>query len=507
MKKLPIGIQTFREIIKDGYIYIDKTKEAYELITDYKYVFLSRPRRFGKSLFLDTLKEIFEGNSELFRGLFIYEKYDFKQFPVIKIDLSGDFSSLENTMETTRHILRKNAERLGVKCDATNPSIMLDQLINEAFKKYKNRVVVLVDEYDKPILDNIDNLDIAKKNRDFLRGVYSQLKSNDEFLRFVFLTGITKFSKASIFSGLNNLEDISLNPNFGNVCGYTQDNLKNEFNEYTKDLDLDKIGEWYNGYYFLKDEIYNPYDVLKILKYKRFGNYWFESGNPYFLIEMLKRNKYFIPQLENLTVREELLNSFDVENLKLEVLLYQTGYLTIDNVSVGLDGTYRYTLKIPNREVQISLNRLIIDYLTQKTDDVKREELLNALFDSNFEGLKSTLSSIFASIPYTNYVKNTIGDYEGYYASVIYAYLASLGVKVIAEDTTNTGRIDMTLFVGNKVYILEFKVDDSGALDQIKKRKYFEKYLSLKREIYLVGIEFDSNVKNIKDLKWEKVEV
>ena len=226
MKKLPIGIQTFSDIINENYLYIDKTKYALDLIEDYKYVFLSRPRRFGKSLFLDTLQEIFLGNKELFKGLYIYDKYQFEEYPVIRIDWSGNFKTLQNTEQRALEILENNQKRLGISCKRTNPSGCLEELIQNSYEKYNKRVIILIDEYDKPILDNLDNPQRAEENRDFLRGMYIQLKANDRYIKFAFLTGISKFSKASIFSGLKQIEDISLSSDFGDICGYTQEDIE-----------------------------------------------------------------------------------------------------------------------------------------------------------------------------------------------------------------------------------------------------------------------------------------
>ncbi len=506
MQKLPIGIQTFENIIEDNYLYIDKTKEAFDLINSYKYIFLSRPRRFGKSLFLDTLQNIFEAKRELFKDLYIYDKWDWSiTYPVIKIDWAGNFKSLESTQKKKKKILKDNQKRLKIDCDIDeNASSCFASLIQKCYEKYNQKVVVLIDEYDKPILDNLDNIDRAKENRDFLRGLYIQLKANDRYLKFAFLTGISKFSKASIFSGLNNLVDISLMPKFGNICGYTHENIKNEFYEYSKDFDLEKVKQWYNGYYFLKDRIYNPFDILRLFDSKEFANYWWESGQAYSLIEMLKRGSYYIPNLENLIATKDLLNSFEIEDLKLEVLLYQAGYLTIKEQFIDFDETMSYKLTVPNKELQISLNKLIIDYLTKRVDDSFRRNIFNTLKDANLEEFKNNLISLFASIPYNNYVKNEIGEFEGYYASVIYAYLASLGVRIIAEDTTNRGRIDMTLFIFEKIYIIEFKVDSKDALEQIKSKQYHKKYLNEAKDIYLVGIGFDSKDKNISNFEWER---
>ena len=504
MKKLPIGIQTFEKIIKGDYVYVDKTKEMYDLINSYSYVFLSRPRRFGKSLFVDTLQSLFEGKKELFKGLYIYDKWEFEKYPIIKIDWAGDFTKFESTQKATLFILEKNQKRLKIECKTDdNPSTCFARLIQEAYEKYQKPVVVLIDEYDKPILDNLNNPQRAMENRDFLRGIYIQLKANDAYIKFVFLTGISKFSKASIFSGLNNLTDISLMPKYGNICGYTHEDLKESFKEYSRNFDLEKVKEWYNGYYFLKDRIYNPFDVLRVFDSGQFKNYWWESGNSYSLITLLKRNNYYIPNLENLKVSEELINTFEVDSLKLEVLLYQSGYLTIDKV-IEEEFETEYKLKVPNREVQMSLNKLFIEYLTDNINNQQRKSLYLALKETNLEEFKNALISLFSSIPYNNYVKNNISSYEGYYASVIYSYLASLGLPIIAEDVTNRGRIDLTIKFKEKIYIIEFKVGDDDALKQIKEKKYHQKYLNKDNEVYLIGINFDEDEKNISRFEWKK---
>jgi len=514
MKKLPIGIQTFSEIINNNYIYIDKTDIALDLIQNYKYSFLSRPRRFGKSLFLDTLHNIFEGNKELFKGLAIYDKWDFDDtYPVIKISWGGDFKTLENTHKTAIKILQINQDRLGIECDKTDiPSDCFRDLIIKAHQKYKKPVVILIDEYDKPILDNLENPQRALENRDFLRSFYVMMKENDAHIKFAFLTGISKFSKANIFSGLNNLIDISLRPKYATICGYTQNDLETSFLPYLKDVDMQRVKEWYNGYNFLGDRVYNPFDILKFIKNDfMFKNYWWESGNPYFLITLLKQKPYNLPDLENITVGDELLNSFEVEKLRLEVLLFQSGYLTIDKQIASPLGV-KYTLKVPNLEVQLSLNTLFLDYLCNSTYDMERLGLHEALQVGDMEIFKDTFTSLFASIPYNNYVKNNIGEYEGYYASVFYAYLSASGFNIVAEDVTNSGRIDLTLLLKEQIYILEFKLSsfkdkktNNTALEQIKEKNYAKKYQNQNKPIYLVGIEFDEDEKNISSFEWERV--
>ena len=512
MQKLPIGIQTFKDIKDENYLYIDKTKEAYELIEGAgRYFFLSRPRRFGKSLFIDTLHNIFEGNKELFKGLYIYDKYDFKPYPVIKISWAGaDYQTLEDFEAKTDAIFRQNQVRLGVECKQTRPNRCFEELIQNIYKKYNQKVVVLVDEYDKPILNVIENPIKAKENREIIKGIYEVLKDNDAYIRFAFLTGVSKFSKASIFSGLNMLTDISLNPKYGNICGYTQNDIETTFKPYLQGVNLEKVKEWYNGYNFLKDSLYNPFDILQFITNDYlFRAYWFETGSPTFLLKLIKEKNYFLPKLSNLIVDEKLVSSFDIDKIDIEVLLYQAGYLTIEEMIIDEDDDIYYKLKLPNKEVKKSLFDYIIRYLTNQssTREIK-SPLFKSLKQADLQTLKQTIISLFASIPYNNYTKNDIANYEGYYASVLYAYFASLGIQIIGEDATNKGRIDLTLFVEEKIYILEFKVIESGdnALEQIKQKNYHQKYLSQNKDIYLIGIKFDKKERNIESFDWEKID-
>ena len=514
MQKLPIGIQTFSHIREENYIYIDKTKEAYELIENYRYAFLSRPRRFGKSLFLDTLRNIFEGNKKLFKGLYIYDKQDWSvKYPVIKISWDGSLQTLEDLNQKLFLALEHNQKKLGIECIKDDSAIVyFERLIKETYEKYNQRVVVLIDEYDRAILDVIENTNQAKINREFLKGLYSVFKGVDEYIKFVFLTGISKFSKASIFSGLNMLEDISLNKKFGNICGYTQQDIETSFLPYLDEVDLEKLKAWYNGYNFLKDSVYNPFDILQFIKNdKIFDNYWFSSGTPTFLIKLIEKNNYFLPKLSNLTIGKQLLDSFDIENIDLEVILYQSGYLTIDKVLSTPFDTIEYKLKLPNKEVKISFNDTIIAHIAKNAIPKAKTDIYMALINSELDKFKEIFVSIFASIPYNNFTNNNISNYEGFYASVIYVYLQSLGLEIIGEDVTNKGRIDLTIKLEDKIYIMEFKLmSDSNsnrniALKQIKQKKYHRKYLNENKEIYLIGIEFDQKLKNISSFEWEKV--
>ncbi|AHF01847.1 ATPase AAA [Thiomicrospira aerophila AL3] len=519
MKKLPIGIQTFSEIREDGYVYIDKTALAYELLQSYKYVFLSRPRRFGKSLFLDTLRNIFEGNKHFFAGLAIENKWDWAvRYPVIRISFaSGKIENRAHLDESILRTLRENQHYLDIECEERDSVAgCFSELIRKAHAKYNQKVVVLVDEYDKPILDNITDTAVAKEIRDGLVNFYSVIKGSDEFLRFAFLTGVSKFTKTSIFSGLNNITDISLNRKFGDICGYSQHDVDTTFAPYMKGVDREKVKAWYNGYNFLGSQMYNPFDILKFIANEHtFRNYWFESGTPTFLIELIKKQHYFLPSLTNLRVDEKLLNSFDIDNLDLEVILYQSGYLTIDRVQTLGVKTYYY-LKLPNLEVKASLTDYILKLFNNSPSNQADIQVNThmALLENNMDSFKQALSSMFASIPYNNYTHNAIQNYEGFYASVIYVYLQSLGLNIIGEDVTNQGRIDLTVIMDHAIYIMEFKVDhpdkpssqsSTNALQQIKDKRYVDKYLAVKKPIYLIGIHFNAEQKNIAQFEWEQL--
>lgn len=505
MKKLPIGISTFSQIIEGDYIYIDKTREALELIENYKYVFLSRPRRFGKSLFLDTLAEIFSGNKNLFRGLYIHDGYQFENYPIIRISFSGDLRSPEGLRNMIYAALRENQKRLGVACDdATNFAVCFKELIQNVFDAYQQGVVILIDEYDKAILDNLDQLNIAFENREIIKSFYSVMKDSDRYIRFVFLTGVSKFTKTSIFSGLNNLVDISIKPQFAQICGYSAVELRQYFPELFHKTDYNKVTEWYNGYSFMGEKVFNPYDILLFIdNYYQFRSYWFETGTPSFLVKLIREKRYYIPNLEYLQSDSSLINSFDIEDIALESILFQSGYLTIANVQHRRD-RYLYTLTYPNKEVRLSFADNLLNYLVDKT---KKNSILDDLYsiflEERLEILKANLQQLFASIAY-NITNNEIDRYEGFYASVVYAYLASLGFQIIAEDVTNRGRMDLTLLTEDTAYIFEFKVRDEDPLRQIKTMRYYEKYA--KYQTWLIGIVFDVASRNITRFVYEKAE-
>ncbi len=513
MKRLPIGIQTFSEIIEDNCFYVDKTEIAYRLASKGKYYFLSRPRRFGKSLFCDTLAEMFKGNKKLFKGLAVYDKWNWEEnFPVIRISFgSGGFKDLLDLHREMQRIFAYNNNELGlgaVQNDIEDYRGMLFTIINACYLKYNKKVVIIIDEYDKPVIDNITDREASRINRDTLKNFYSAIKDSDQFIRFVFITGVSKFSKMNLFSGLNNLEDITIDPNYATITGYTHNDIQTIFPEYLEGVDLERVRKWYNGYNYFGAPIYNPFDILLFFsKNGMFRNYWWSTGNPSFLIEKLKEKLLYIPELEQITIGEELLDSFDIEHIDLVALLWHTGYLTFDSL-IDYGGKISYKMKIPNLEILYSLNALFFDFLTDLKLFRNTKELpaAKSILEHDFDKMKDVLSALFASIPYSNYANNIIANYEGYYASVVYTFLASIGFEIIAEDITSRGRVDLTIKTQSSIVIIEFKVDSSeNALKQIKEKRYFEKYLGNGKDIYLLGIHFDSVKRNVSEFIYEKV--
>ena len=528
MKKLPIGIQTFSEIITENYYYVDKTEILARLVNSGKYYFLSRPRRFGKSLFLDTLREAFLGSKELFKGLYLENNWDWnRKHPVIRIDFGSGALNDPNLLQTIiLDILEENAKRYEVTLTREAVSSRFRELIIELEKKFSSKAVILVDEYDKPILDNITNKEIAREMRDGLRNLYSVIKGADAFIKFVFIAGVSKFSRINLFSGLNNLEDITLNRNSATVCGYTQSELTEVFHDALTDVNMDKLKLWYNGYNFLGDSVYNPFDILPFLKNKEYKNYWFETGNPSFLIDLIKERKYNSININKVKLTDTAMSSFDVDSIQLENLLFQTGYLTIKDTKQMQANTVYY-LKYPNLEVRCSLTDVILNYLIGENDpkENNKMDLYEALQENNLDKIKNVFYAFFASIPHDWYRKNLLADYEGYYASIFYCYFTAIGMDVRAEDVTNHGQVDMTVFFEDRVYVFEFKViemaEAGSALQQIKDKRYYEKYLtdadsvgthgdvgthgraSLQGNIYLIGVEFSRDNRNITNYEWE----
>ena len=505
-RKLPIGIQTFREVREDGYYYVDKTGHVKTLLEGGKHYFLSRPRRFGKSLFLDTLKELFEGSEELFQGLAIHAGgWDWSvRNPVVRLDFSsGSFGSVDDLYAEVADQLDVVAADAGIELAGRTAPIRFRQLIRELHRRTGQRVAVLVDEYDKPILDALETPDVARANRDYLRGLYSTIKSSDAEVRFTFLTGVSRLSRVSVFSGLNNLTDLTMDPRYSAVCGYTEADLDTVFAPELAGLDRERIRDWYSGYNWLGAEtVYNPFDILPLLDKREFGCYWFETGTPGFLVETLFRRGVSALALDGLLSSDDLLSSFDVGAIATEALLFQTGYLTIKDVR-DRGGVRSYRLGYPNREVRQSFNRSLLRHLVQDaTRQTANSDRLYDLMEGNdFAGMKALFEAFFASIPYEWYTNNAVASYEGYYASVFYSYFAASGFDVTVEDSSNRGRADMAVRFAGNVYLFEFKVveqaTEGAALTQLRERGYADKYRASGEPIHLIGVEFSKSTRNV----------
>ena len=376
-------------------------------------------------------------------------------------------------------------------------------LLRSLHERSGQRVAVLVDEYDKPILDALETPEIARANRDYLRGLYGVIKASDAHVRFTFVTGVSKFTKVSLFSDLNNLTDITLDPAYSSICGYTEGDLETVFAPEMAGLDRERVREWYNGYSWLgAEKVYNPYDVLLLLRRHKFAAHWFETGTPAFLVDTLFERRVTSVSLDDMIGTEELLSAFDVGNIGTEALLFQTGYLTIMGEE-ELGGMALYRLGYPNREVRQSLNRVLLRHLVQ---DAERQtansmRLARLLEAHDCAGLKELFHAFFASIPYQWYMNNQIADYEGFYASVVYSYFAGLGYEIAVEESSSQGRLDMAVRTGGHVYLFEFKVVEmappGAALAQLRERRYADKYRGGGEPIHLIGVEFSRETRNV----------
>ena len=511
-RMLPIGIQTFRKIREQNCYYVDKTPFVKALVDGGSHYFLSRPRRFGKSLFLDTLKEAFEGNQALFEGLAIHDSWDWTvRHPVLRLSFgSGNFKESGQVQGSLAEQLSAIERRAGLTSDSNTSAGRFANLLATLHEQSGQPVVVLVDEYDKPILDALDAPDVARANRDFLRGVYSVIKDHDAHVRFAFLTGVSKFSKVSLFSGLNNLKDITLDSRFSAICGYTDADLDTVFAPELPGLDRAEIRNWYNGYNWLGTErLYNPFDILLLFDSRKFKAHWFETGSPTFLVETLFQRRINSVTLEDLAGADDLLSKFDVDNIGTEALLFQTGYLTIaEELSLGGEPFYR--LGYPNREVRQSLNRSLLRHLVQDATQQTANslQLIRLLEANDFDGLKTLFHAFFASIPHQWYTNNHIAEYEGYYASVFYSYFAGLGLDITVEDSSSHGRLDMAVRFGGHVYLFEFKVvemaPEGAAMGQLKAKGYAEKYRALGEPIHLIAVEFSKVERNLAAFEVER---
>lgn len=517
MKKLPIGIQTFEEIINNNYIYVDKTKYIYNLITQGKTYFLSRPRRFGKSLLCSTLEEVFSGNKELFKGLWIYDSdYDWKKYPVIHLDMSSvDATNVDDFRYELTTKLYSIAEELAVDVgEFRTPSSLLRELIIALSKR--DKVVIIIDEYDSPILEHLTSLKFAEYMRDTLRGFYKVLKSSDKYLKFIFITGVTKFSRASVFSVLNNLNDISMSDEFSSLFGYTQDELESNFQDYLLDSgkelgisiekNINKIKKWYDGYKFSERGmlVYNPWSTMSFFKNQKFLNYWYASGNPKFLFDLIEKEGISFLQQHEKEVSYLDLERVDINCLPINVLLFQTGYLTIKSYDEELK---IFTLDYPNEELRESFVEGLIQRFAgvsyQSTLTKAAVYMVRTLRDYKLEAFIDAAYNLFAHIPYP---KQNINK-EEHYQSMLYLVCALLGIRMEVEMPTNIGRIDLVAKTVTHIFVIEIKLNKSAkeAIDQIENKKYYERFLKDGRKVVLFGINFSTEERNIDD--WTSKEI
>ena len=513
MKNLPVGMQVFRDLIQGDYLYVDKTEKIYELFAKGgRYYFLSRPRRFGKSLLISTLAELFAGNKDLFKGLWIYDKIQWAKHPVLYLDLSKiSYKTPEILEKALDNWIEKSAADYDVSLEL---GLFLKEKFDRLLEKLSQnqKVVLLIDEYDKPIIEFVeaDDIEIAQNNRNVLKNFYNVIKSSGAYLRFVFITGVSKFSKVSVFSDLNNLRDITLSRQFATLLGYSETELQKYFLPYldamahetgvTKKELKEDIRQWYDGYSWDgKNFVYNPFSILSLFTERSFENYWFSTGTPGFLIQALKKQQSDITGLENLTVGSHAFDSYDIENMEIAPLLFQTGYLTIKQVHTAPDKKKTYRLSYPNKEVRESFLTYLFREYTVKDLGLSAQILTRintAIEKDDLEGFIREIKSLFASIPYHIF----IGEREAYYHTVIYLVLILTNAVVEVENPTNTGRIDAVLETENKIIIMEFKMGSArSALEQIKQKNYREKYLNRGKELVLMGIGFDAEKRNIGD--------
>ncbi len=509
LKPLPVGTPTFfGDMIEGRYLYVDKTRDIYELVRYPKGVyFLSRPRRFGKTLLISTLQEIFEGHRELFEGLWIYDSdYGWEEHPVIRIDFSLlKITTAEELKRGLKRRLSHIAQLHRVKLAEGEYYEQFFDLIHQLAATGK--VVVLIDEYDKPLIDNIEDVEEARRIREVLRGFYTILKGADEYLRFVFLTGVSKFSKVGVFSGLNNLKDITMDNRFAAMLGITRDEIDVYLGDYVEAFAksegmkieelLKKMEHWYDGFCFSKkcEPVYNPFSLLLLLDMQSFGNYWFETGTPTFLIKLIESQNYSVKDIENLRVRELSFSSYEIENLAVLPLLFQTGYLTIKGYNPE---SMLYKLYYPNREVEDAFLKYLMDGFSEVEkgrSDAYLWSLAEALSGRDFDTFFDVLQALLADIPHNIQIKR-----EKYYQTIFYLIFKLVGLQIGAEVKTNRGRIDAVVETDEGVFIFEFKLDGSaeGALAQIKERGYAEKY-GLRDAVYLIGVNFGTKERAVTD--------
>ena len=510
-RKLPIGIQTFEKLRAGNFLYIDKTQFIYELMESGGYYFLSRPRRFGKSLLLSTIKELFEGNKALFKGLWVESRWNWeKRNPVIRFSFDAlDYQGkgLETALLDT---LQEQAGLFQITLNENTFKSRFGELIEKLGGQ--NKVVILIDEYDKPIIDYLskEKRHIAIENQNTLKTFYSIIKSSDPYIKFLLITGVSKFSKMGVFSDLNNLEDISIDDNFAAMLGYTQNEIERYFTEYaaearqkhglSPDELKEKIKDWYNGYSWDGETfVYNPHSVLNFFKKLQFQNFWFQSGTPTFLVNLLKERFYY--DFEEVNVGMASFESYDLENLETVPLLFQTGYLTIKGRERNL-----YSLGYPNYEVKESMLQHLMGAFRHgeaAKSTALAYQVETAFIKDDVEEAIRLINGMFATIPYQLFEANK----ESYYHSLIHLLFTYVGLYLHSEISNNRGRTDMALHTDTHIYVLEFKLDESAAaaIQQIREKGYAERYRNAGKPVVGLGVNFSSKNKAVD--AWEREEL
>ena len=530
---LPIGGQDFGSLRNMSCVYVDKTPFIEALLSQYKYYFLSRPRRFGKSLFLSTLKYYFLAQKELFEGLYIGEREEtlateqgreaWITFPILYLDFSAEkYTEISDIESILNGHLAEWEELYGKNANETTHSSRFKGIIKRAYEKTHQQVVILIDEYDKPLLETIEPKDaeLNEAYRKILKGFYGVLKNCDQYIRLAFLTGVTKFGKISIFSDLNNLRDISLSGTYSAVCGITEDELREYFDPEIKALaqeknttveaTLQRLKLQYDGYRFSVNapNIYNPFSLLNVFAENKFDDYWFYSGTPTFLIKYLQAERFFIPDLDNdnVLIGKRMLENMRAAPSQLVSIFYQSGYLTIKDYDEEKE---LFRLGFPNNEVRYAfLEVLYPAYVNLKREINCDLADFNAEIDAGkVDAFMTRIKSIIAGIPYSTFSKEDRKWREEYYQSIVAVIFQMLGRLIQTEVHCATGRVDAIVHTANIIYIFEFKLWSRGssrdAIKQIKKQGYTDKFLSSRKQIMLIGASFDSWRRNLKTWKTE----
>lgn len=511
--KYPIGIQSFEDLRLNNYIYIDKTKYIYKLANEGKYYFLSRPRRFGKSLLISTMEAYFQGKKELFDGLAIQkEETEWKSYPILHIDLNtANFREEDSLYTLLNDYLCQWESVYGTRESETTLALRFKGIVARIAQKEGKGVVILIDEYDKPILQTLQYPELQDKHRNMLKAFYSVLKTQDKYIKFAFITGVTKFGKVSVFSDLNNLTDISMDNRYVAICGLTEEELASNFKQGIEELaktygdtieeTIAKLRERYDGYHFEEHTIgiYNPFSVLNAMSRKQYKDYWFETGTPTFLVDLLKMHNYRLQDLTTERVSGDVINSIDSMSTNPIPAIYQSGYLTI----TGYDERFKkYLLGFPNREVEEGFFNFLLPLYTSAGDSSQFmvDEFIRDVEAANVEQFMKRLTTFFAS---TNY--QVAGNAELYFQNALYLIFKIMGFHIQVEFPTSDGRIDVIMQTADYIYIIECKLDGSAdeALRQIEEKQYAAPFAMDKRRLIKIGINFSSKTRGVESWRVE----